>query len=193
MSKKIEVLPVEGIADLYMRYDGQMNPQPCYIELDCETATLRAAYSGEIGSAIPMRVYHGHCRRYSIPCLTGDAANELMARIAPIAQQIADGYTCGWDGQNFTARLSDDAMSAEGVLETMLERFDPSESDLVAVWDAGDYLSVSSPTVQADATDEALEAMAAEIESDAAADGCHKLEGALAYLEGLRDAQQLCR
>lgn len=45
----------KGVAPLYRQYDGQLKPQPAYIELD-EDGTVRAGYSG---ASVPASVQVG--------------------------------------------------------------------------------------------------------------------------------------
>lgn len=142
----VRVIECDTPDELHRQYDGEMQPQPCYIELDLREGTLLADWNAEVGNAVPESVYHGFERRYRIPCLTADAANRVMNEIAPLAGRVVAGFEEEWDGKNMVARLSDDAQNAEDEIETRLgnpteagfsdepnQAFD--ESDLVAVWD----------------------------------------------------------
>lgn len=79
----VSIQKINSADELHCHYDQQTSAQPCYVSLDCGTGELTASYNVEIGSAIPFSVYHGHVRRYGIPCLTPEAANDLLETIAP--------------------------------------------------------------------------------------------------------------
>lgn len=83
---------------LFQLYPGQCSPQDCYLELDCETGELSASYDVQVGGGLPPNVYWGHARRYTIPCLTAEAVNDLMKDIAPLARRILKGYGTKYDG-----------------------------------------------------------------------------------------------
>lgn len=153
---------------LYCQYERQTEPQPCYIELDCQTGTLHASYNAEIGNAIPFSVYHGHDRRYGIPCLTADAANELMEEILPLAQRVVDGYSRHWDGNNHVARMTDDADAAEQEIEDIINALSVDETNGVTGRSAGDWMSGGDCPVTADMTDDELEAIASQLDDEAA-------------------------
>jgi prevent-host-death family protein len=97
----LKITEVKGARALYRRYPGQNVRQPVHIALDLETGELGAEYNPEPGShetrAVPGRVAQGHARWYPIPCLTASAANELLHRLAPLAQTVLDGSTIEWD------------------------------------------------------------------------------------------------
>ena len=101
-------------AELYHKYPGQSERQDCYLELDLEAETLMCDWNCDIGNAVPMAVWHGMVRRYTIPCLTSAAANALMDEILPIAERIFAGYERVWDGSNNVGRLDEDAADAAG-------------------------------------------------------------------------------
>lgn len=86
--------------DLFCRYPGQIVPQDCYIELNCDKQILTASYNPEIGNGIPFSVYHNRTLRWKIPCLKGNAANEVLDIIAKDAQVICDNYYLEWNGNN---------------------------------------------------------------------------------------------
>jgi len=126
---------VEG-TELYQHYPQQCQAQPCYIELECETGRLRADYNGEIGNAVPVSVWHGHDQRWTIPALTADSANKLMAEIKPLAQRVVDGYESECDGSNHVARFDDDAKSAIEEIERKIESWD---GEMVKMWAVADW------------------------------------------------------
>lgn len=98
--------------ELYFKYFNQINPQDCYVELDCEREELTATYNSEIGNAIPASVFNGHDQRFSIPCLNESSANALLEEILPLAERVVAGYESGRNGNNHVAKFSEDAKKA---------------------------------------------------------------------------------
>jgi len=137
----IRIIKLEAPNALHCHYDGQTSSQGCYIELDCEAGTLTASFNGEIGNAIPFSVYHGHDQWFSIPMLTGDAANELMSEIAPLAERVVDGYDCDWDGRNNVATFTDDAQAAIDEIREICDTIEVDELNGVQEYDASEWLN----------------------------------------------------
>lgn len=197
MSVRIIETASEGV--LYRRYSGQTNPQDCYIELDLREGTLLADYNAEIGNAVPFTVFHGFERRYEIPVLTGSAADDLMQKIAPLADRILVDWESDWDGNNKVAILGEDARAAEEEILSILgldgpfsdEAFDPS--DMVTVWDVdGACNGVTADTfdITANTTDEQLDGIEEEIRqslAEVSPSPVILLDGVGEYLRGLRD------
>lgn len=131
----ITITSVAGKTDLSHCYNyGQHSnsrPQPCYIELDCETGNMTATYNVQSDNSIPMSVYHGHTQRWAIPCLPADAANALMEEFAPIAERIVAGYECVYNGNNHVAKFSDDARSAIEEIELLCLNYYADETNTV--------------------------------------------------------------
>lgn len=188
----IEITGVSG-SYLYHRYPGQTEAQGCHVELDCESGELTADYDTEIGNAVPMRVWHGHTQRWGIPALRGEACNELLEQLAPLAQRVCDGYRSEWDGSNHVARFDADAEAAREEIARLCERAD--DRDVLCVWDAADwYAAVGSRGQQraalgitAATTDAELDAIVGREREQAASDGVDEVEGLRGYLTGLRD------
>lgn len=193
----IHVAHISPVDALHHRYPGQSERQDCYIELDCQDGELTADYNAEIGNAVPMAVHHGHVRRYTIPCLRADAANDLLDEIAPFAQRIVDGYSSRWDGSNHIADLTEDAVDAEESIRDLIVALEDVDAETVNVWQAGDWFATLGGSdrqraelrITAATTDEELAAMAKQEEKDAAAtsDEVDAIEGMLAHLTMLRD------
>lgn len=118
---QVTIRPVTGKDDLYCVYQGQVDPQDCYIELDTRSGRMHADYNPEIGNAVPCEVYYGEIRHYAIPALKAETANELMEQIRPLAQRVADGTEIVWNGHNHVAKLSQDAQDAEDEIGQSLE------------------------------------------------------------------------
>jgi hypothetical protein len=185
----ITIAEVEG-AELFHHYRGQTSPQPCYVSLNCEGGDLVAEYSGEIGNGVPFRVYHGRVRRWRIPALTAEAANALLAEIAPIAETLIAGYACEWDGSNHVGELDESAAEADEAIRSLCDR--DWDGQTIEVWDACDWFGGDGDDdhqcrllgITAETTDADLLVIAAREESNA-----HPriLTGALSHLTTLRD------
>lgn len=188
----ITIQPVEGLA-LYCRYQAQCRPQPCYVTLDCRTAELSAAYSGEIGGGVPVDVWHHRAIRWHIPALRGDPAAALLEGLAPLAQRVVDGYSEIWDGSNHVGQLDDDAYSACAEIADRCVDAGDEDYDQISVWVAADWLDSASDAalgLTASSTDAELTAMAARIREDAAGEGVDVLEGLEQHLEYRRAQAQ---
>lgn len=200
----LTIAPVTAPAGLHRHYDGQSEPQPCYLELDLREGTLRADWNAEVGNAVPFSVHYGLERRYPIPVLTAEAANRVMHELRPLAERILADWEEHWDGSNTTARLGNDARAAEQEITERLgldlgygdigadtQGFE--EDDLVAVWDIDGAVNgseVDDHGITADTSDERLEEIAAEITASLAevsASGVAVVHGLDTYLAGLRD------
>lgn len=108
--KKVRLHFATGRDPVFRQYSGQNSPQPAFLELDCKTGVVRATHNCEIGNAIPFSVYHGHDRRFAIPCYASCRwINAIMRQCRPHFQAILDGYTAEWDGHNTVAQFTDEA------------------------------------------------------------------------------------
>jgi len=165
----MKIRKLENKFALANRYPGQTNQQDCYISLDLSNETLTAESNPEIGNAVPMSNYHGHERRYSIPCLTAAAANDLLDEIAPLAERVIAGYESAWNGSNHVARLSEDAQAAEAEIDKICEQVSDStdESTGVTMMSADDVPNCYDG-ITADTTDEELAAEAEKFEENMA-------------------------
>ncbi|MCX5078758.1 hypothetical protein OHA84_37980 (plasmid) [Streptomyces sp. NBC_00513] len=194
----IRIIDCTSPTELFRHYDGQSEAQPAYIELDLPNGVLLADYNAEIGNGVPFTVYHGQDRRYTIPVLTGDAANRVMKEIAPLADRILADWEEVWDGNNTVVRLGEDAQAAEDEIETKLGLAHPydqvfEENDLIGQWDvdaALNGLEAEEYGITADTSDERLDEIAAEILGDLADCGGNTVvvcAGLEAHLRTLRD------
>lgn len=184
-------LDAEGTA-LHCQYKGQSAPQPCFIELHCETRTLSAAYNPEVGNAVPMWVWHNRILRWAIPVLTDDAANALLDELAAEAAIICDGYSCEWDGHNHVGRFTEAAKAAEQQIDGIIQGHSWIDRDQVQIWDAGEWY-VDSPDkelgISAETTDDQIRALAVQETAKALEDG-YNVSGIEEYLTGRRDAMR---
>jgi hypothetical protein len=179
---------------LYHRYPNQTQAQPCYVELDCAARRLQADWNGEVGNAVPADVWHGHRRRYAIPCLRPAPANALLDRIAPLAARVCDGYRSRWNGSDHVACFTEDAEDAERQIRALCEGADPEGA--VKVWDASEWFRGIGPEdrqraelgIDADTTDEELDSIAVREMAEAQASGeCHWIDGLDNHMWWLRN------
>lgn len=110
-----------AMAPLYLQYPGQHAPQRAYMEIDPEARRVSWDVTGEVGNAIPVRVYHRTVRRYAVtPYLLHEQIADLTERLRPQIERVIDGLTVDWDGNNYVGRLSQDAQDAEGEIQAAL-------------------------------------------------------------------------
>lgn len=137
----VTIIPVEQPDALYCHYPRQFERQDCHIALDLETGRMSADYNPEIGTAIPMSVFHNRTLWWDIPCLTADAANSLMEELRPLAQRILDGSEIEWDGNNNVGHLDADAQAASDEIAEMCKEDWFSPADQVVEWDSDDWFA----------------------------------------------------
>jgi hypothetical protein len=181
----IEVVPVAEERALFRHYAGQHQPQPAYVQLDCETGKLTADYNGEIGNAVPFAVWHGLRLRWAIPPLKAGAANRLLEALVPIAEKIVAGFSREWDGSNHVGRYTEAADEAIEDAREVCRDFG-GDDDAIQSWDAADWLLDTPKGLTAETTDEELAALAESLEAEADASGRFVL-GLARHLERLRD------
>ena len=131
-------------APLFRQYDGQLQPQPAYVEMD-EDGEVTACYSGEIGNGVPSYVWHHRTLRWSVPStVRGRVLKYLLERddVVDLLERIHAGHAVDWDGNNHVGKLDADAQSASAELEVLLDN-DIGGADSCAVWDAGEWLQNS--------------------------------------------------
>lgn len=200
----VRIIACTSPTELYRHYKSETEAQPAYIELDLRHGTLLADWDAETGNGKPATVVYGLERRYSIPVLTGDAANRVMEEIRPMAERVLADWEEEWDGNNTIARLGEDAQAAEAEILAHLG-LDPDgwsdgrdnqgfdESDLVAQWDidgAVNGYEAEEYGITAETSDERLDEIEREILAGLAGCGtspvavCHELAD---HLQKLRD------
>ncbi len=138
----ITVRKISSISDIYCRYDSQTSRQDVYIEIDCRGETISASYNAEIGNAVPARVFHGHEQRFTVPLLTVEEMNDLLDRLAPLAERVIAGYESSWNGSSHVAVFDDDAKEALSEIEEICISISESadETNTIQEWDAGLWL-----------------------------------------------------
>ena len=96
------------------QYDGQIQPQPAYLELqpmlDGEIY-LRADYSGEIGNAVPMDVWYNRVLRFGVPPeVTRAALRELEKDtwLGEALTKLRDDYDQLWKDGRWVGSFDED-------------------------------------------------------------------------------------
>lgn len=134
MATQLSVHYIENntsVCPLFCQYNGQFQPQPAYIYLDCDEGILGADYSGEIGNGAPSTVWHSRELRWNIDCyLNRQGINRRLEHIAELAQTILNGYDTDWNGSNLVGTFTAEAREAIDEIETWLyhETSDPDET-----------------------------------------------------------------
>jgi hypothetical protein len=198
----IDIKPVKG-TELYLRYPRQSAPQPCHVELDARgEGSLTASPDPVVGSGVPFDVYHQHVLRVALSRpLRADAANRLLAELAPLAERVVAGYSREWDGQNVVARYTDDAIAAHAEIERRCDLMG-DDGEALVIWAASDYyapLERGSGDARLAAvgreigitarTSDARLAVIQQAELDKATeDGVDDIDGLDDYLEAVRSA-----
>jgi hypothetical protein len=145
----ITIVPLDmdaEITPLYCHYGGQSAPQPAFIYLDTVDHELWAAYSPEIGNAVPMSVWKGDTLRWKIPVIQAATANALMATIAPLAEQLLALKGTGWNGPGPRAvRWHTSAAQVDHAIEQICAATEP---DFYAV-SADDWMDAARASVRA--------------------------------------------
>lgn len=192
---KVTIDEVSG-SDLHHHYQNQTRPQDVFVELDCEHGTLTCSTNPEIGNAVPVKVWHGHTRRWGIPALKAHIANDLLEAIRPFAERVCEGYESVWDGHNHVAEFTEDAEEAMGEIQDLCDQNQEDGNNTILVWEAaewfalsgGDYAIARELKITAATTDEDLERIAAKEKEDAESTmECDVLEGTLKFFKGVRE------
>lgn len=109
------------LADYRHTYPGQFRPQDSFFELTEGSNLICPDWNGEIGNAVPFSVYYGRDRRYHFsPQLKLTVVNRLGRTILPLLERVRAGISVNWDGSNYSATLSDDAIAAENEIRCII-------------------------------------------------------------------------
>lgn len=177
----------EVTESLYHKYPQQHQPQDCYVELDCDSETLTADWNGEIGNGVPFNVWHYRTLRWAIPPLKIDAANALLERLAPLCQEIIDGYDTRWDGNNWVGDYTDEAMMARDQVAEICLDADQDWDNMEKVWDVRDWFEYADLPINSNTEDDRLEELAEEYEAEIETQGETVNGDILEYLTEHRD------
>jgi hypothetical protein len=113
----------------YCRYPNQLYPQPTYVEIDPAEGLVTYGFNAEIGTGVPLSVWHKHILRVPVgPCVSGGAVKEALD--TTLIDRIIAGHSVQWDGNNHVGRLTEDAQEALQNLELELSNI---EADVQAV------------------------------------------------------------
>lgn len=171
----IDTRPVQALrgefAPLFNRYPGQTGAQPAFIEMT-EDGDVSADYSGEIGNAVPMHVWHGRTLRWSVPAaVKGEALADFIEQpdVYELLGRIHAGHSVEWDGSNHVGQLDEDAQSASDELERLIES-ELDDGATVETWDTEEWLFSSAALIDCWPSDTDLDEAAANLESDAQSD-----------------------
>ena len=180
---------------------AELGDQTTRMTLDVQTGDLWCDTDWATGST-PADVIYGRHLRWEMPALTADAANRLMAEVAPLAQRILDGTGTEWHpGLLRYVRIhTPDSVAAQ---EQIAALTDPDQDwpveDLVQVWDAADWLRTDCTDltaefgIRADTTDKDVDGIAARILDDAQAHGVIVIPDLDRFLLAQRDELRIRR
>ena len=102
--------------------------------------------------------------------------------------RVHAGHSVFWDGSNHVGRLTEDAADAMAEIEREIAA-SADDDDYIQVWDAGDWLQLSSAEdleITAETTDEELDAIAKRLTDEAKHEGVDEIEGLDSYLDDMR-------
>jgi len=105
------MIPNRRKQPVFHQYQNQCFPQTAYLEFDpSQTGEIKlvADYSGCIGNAVPMDVWHNKILRFRIPSqVTLKALKDLRSdeRLSNMLEQLREGYDLMWDGNNYVGRF----------------------------------------------------------------------------------------
>ncbi len=166
---KATIQPVENPADLFRQYAGEFNPQPVELWLDTRTGNLGCDYKAGTDNAVTFDHHNRLILSTRIPCLTADAANQLMQEIVELAQRVLDGADTDWDGNNTVGVFTADAEAAWEEITEICARTDNEDlRNQVTRCTADDWFidgdddTVAELGITADTTDERLGELADE-------------------------------
>jgi len=175
MEKKnrIEITYVEKtLAPLFHRYPRQDAEQAAFIELDLRNETLCGNWNAEIGNAVPFSVYHGHERNYSIPATAnGEAINELLDTLLPLAEKLLDTYESAWDGNNHVAHFQGSAPEIEQEIESTISDWARDLPEVTVIYDWDEWFENETSWYAAARSVASLEEFRNSVEGDLANDG----------------------
>lgn len=196
METTSDIKIIYGGDSLHKRYESQSEPQPCFVELDLEHATLDAGYNPEIGNAGPESVYHGRALRWTIPCLKPQAVQGLLEQLLPLAEVIYEHSNIASDRNgNRCGQLGEEAEEASEQIAQLCEASGDDENDVVKAWNAADWYApilknlAKELEITGETTDQRIAEIAQhETEIAEANIECDVLHGAEKYLRNLRDS-----
>jgi len=151
-----------------------IRPMAVYVDFNVETGKLDTGMRYQSDNMIPMSVWHGLVRRWTLPLYAdGEALTQLVngGHLDALLTRVRDGAETYLNNQsNWVARLADDAQNAEAEIARLLEGLALEDGGL---WAAADYCGESSPTdlgIRAVMSDEEIQRAADALETEASAE-----------------------
>jgi hypothetical protein len=176
-----------GTLPVYLKYDREINPQPAYLEID-EDGYVSADSNSEIGNGVPASVWNGLTLRIHIPNhLTARGIQGLVTDLLPLLERLHTGNEIAWNGNNWTGKLTDDALEAETEILQFIDR-NSTDYESSEIWDACDWLQSETPEslgITSTTTDEQLQTIADKITEETEPLTC--VLGVVEYLQTIRD------
>lgn len=158
----------EEKAPLFHQYPGEFAPQPAFISLDPENWEAGADWSGEVGNAVPARVWHNLELRWPVPAnVRGAALVEFCEQHADLFARVCDGFEKSWDGNNWVGRYSSDAQDAQEKLERLIEL--ELSNEIISVSSVAEYcadMQLAEVWPEGLTLDQAAEKLWAEIKEE---------------------------
>ena len=188
MKCSVDHLDTSKLHPLYVHYDGQIQPQPAYVEFDTRTGDLTAGWDGEIGNGVPVDVWEGKRLRWPISYeLTETEVNSLLDEIAEQITwdaeeeewSVPSDYDVEQLAYNATYNTSA-AYTARGIWEAA----DWYSDD--ASWDGATVTIIGEWTITATTSDTDLDKTAVAMQEEANGEGV-TLWRIDSYLSDLRD------
>ena len=184
MSAPVTITSVNTTPELdpYHRDTGRATTTTLRLDPEYRRASVYQEYDD---NATPSDEWHRRVLTMPIePNPDEEATREYLTSAAgqALLTRVCDGHSIDWDGHNMVGRLTPAAEEAWQELEDALTSLPESEWSL---WDVGDYLAMVD--VDADATDEELATLAAEIEADLPTEHVVLDGDVLPYLQRRRD------
>ncbi|GAB0154657.1 hypothetical protein [Marinobacterium sp. BA1] len=134
-------------APLYCQFEGELGPQPAFITLNPDTREVSADYTSELGTGIPMTVWHNLELRFPVlASVSGEALVDFCREQTELFGRICDGFESVWDGSNYVGRYTEDAVNAQDDLTCAIKR--ELDDALISVSRVGVYLRESDEGIE---------------------------------------------
>lgn len=124
----VTVKKLRSSGDYRCQYPGQYHVQPAHLELT-EDGIARVTYNPEIGNAVPMAVWHGREKRWSVPAaMKLRDMRKLLKDATPYLNRVYVGMGERWDGNNMVGTMTEDALEAHHEITNLI---DEAEGELL--------------------------------------------------------------
>lgn len=129
-------------APVYHRYRWHEEPQPAYICIDGELRMIYVSWDGEVGNAVPAKVWKGVIRRIKIPSDVSSWGLDSLSRDNGFEERLKDFLeTWGYDEEYELQRYTSDFL----------------EEHRLTVYRPEEYFEMVSMEMERDATSLSLE------------------------------------